>query len=145
MASERDPDVGRDPAERPQRPEAPTSRSAKTPDSELGGAPASGLEEALRSPIAELPENEPKGWLGEINPDLLKPDDLEPDLNAGLSQENDIRVTWLAVVLGFLIFFVPGMAILWFSKRIPIKTKVVTSVVASVLAICVVVALVVHG
>lgn len=116
-------------------------------DQNLGSESAekSQLEEALRSPTAKLPENEPKGWLGEVNPDLLKADDFEPDLNAGLSQENDIRVTWLAIVLGFLIFFVPGMAILWLSKRIPIKTKVVTSIVATALVIWLAVELVVHG
>jgi hypothetical protein len=137
VPSERDPDFRGDSAEKPQ--------PAKPSEPAREDVAESELEAALRSPLARLPENEPKGWLGEINPDLLKPDDMEPDLNAGLSQENDMRVTWLAIVLGFLIFFVPGLAILWISKRIPIKTKVVTSIVASALATCVVIALLVHG
>lgn len=86
------------------------------------------LEEALRSSTSRLPENQPKGWLGEVNPDLRKADDFTPDLNAGLSQETDMPVIWLAIVLGYLLFFLPGFAILWLSKRVPIKTKVVASI-----------------
>ena len=94
------------------------------------------LERALKSPITELPDNQPKGWLGEKNPDFRKADTFEPDLNAGLLQENDMGVIWLAVVLGYLVFFVPGFVILWTSKRVPIKTKIVASVamVAGVIA-----------
>ena len=87
------------------------------------------LEAALRSPMTELPENQPKGMLGETGIDVRKAEDFTPDLNAGLSQENDMPVVWMAVVLGYLIFFVPGFMILWASKRIPIRTKVVASVV----------------
>ena len=87
------------------------------------------IERALRSTVTRLPENKPKGWLGEVNPDMRKPDDLTPDLNAGLSQENDMPVIWMSILLGYLIFFVPGFVILWLSKRVPIKTKVVASIV----------------
>lgn len=87
------------------------------------------LEEALESPIRELPENQPKGMLGEIGLDIRKTDDFAPDLNAGLSQETDTPVVWVAVALGYLVFFVPGFVILWLSKRVPIRTKVVASAV----------------
>jgi hypothetical protein len=87
------------------------------------------LDRALASPITELPDNEPKGWLGEKNPDFRKVDDFTPDLNAGLLQENDMGVVWLAIVLGYLIFFIPGFVILWMSKRVPQRTKIVATVV----------------
>lgn len=87
------------------------------------------LEAALRSPMTELPENQPKGMLGEKGIDVRKVEDFTPDLNAGLSQENDMPVIWTAVLLGYLIFFIPGFVILWASKRIPIRTKIIASVV----------------
>jgi hypothetical protein len=87
------------------------------------------LEEALRSPIRELPQNQPKGMLGEIGLDIRKIDDFAPDLNAGLSQETDTPVVWVAVALGYLVFFVPGFVILWLSKRVPVRTKLVASAV----------------
>lgn len=87
------------------------------------------LDRALESPITELPENIPKGWLGERNIDLRKPDDFTPDLNAGLLQENDTQVQVLAILLGYLVLFVPGFVILWMSKRITLKSKIVWSIV----------------
>ena len=87
------------------------------------------IEEALKSPMAELPENQPRGILGDAGFNLRKVDEFEPDLNAGLSQENDMPVLWLAIVLGYMFFVVPGFVILWMSKKIPIRTKVVASVV----------------
>lgn len=98
------------------------------------------IEEALKSPMTELPENVPKGILGESGIDVRKVDDFEPDLNAGLSQENDLPVIWMAIVLGYMLFGVPGFVILWTSRRIPIRTKVVTSIVmaAGVIAVLVV-------
>jgi len=91
------------------------------------------LEEALNSPVKDLPENYPKGLLGDRGLNVGKTDDFTPELNArGVSQENEMRVVWLAVLLGYLLFIVPGFAILWFSKRIPIRTKVVASVVMAV-------------
>jgi hypothetical protein len=87
------------------------------------------LERALESPMTELPENQPKGLLGEPGLNVGKIDDFEPDLNAGISQENDMPVVWMAVMLGYLCFFVPGFVILWMSKRIPKRTKIVASIV----------------
>jgi hypothetical protein len=119
------------------------SHPTRRPDREL--TKEEQLAEALRSPVAELPENQPKGWLGETNPDLRKIDDFAPDLNAGISQENDTPVIWLAIVLGYLVFFVPGFVILWMSKRMPIKTKIVTSVVMAAGVVCVVLLLLFRG
>jgi hypothetical protein len=87
------------------------------------------LDAALQSPVAQLPENVPKGWLGEVNPDLRKTDAFEPDLNAGLSQENDTPVKWLAIILGLLLFLVPGLVLIWRSRWIPLRTKIVTSLI----------------
>jgi hypothetical protein len=102
--------------------------------SEAGSA-GSDLDAALRSPVARLPENAPKGWLGEVNPDLRRPDTFEPDLNAGLSQENDTPVKWLAIILGFLLFFVPGLVLLWRSRWITVRTKIVTSLIAAAVTV----------
>lgn len=93
------------------------------------------LERALKSPMAELPENQPKGLLGDPGLNVGKIDEFEPDLNAGISQENDMPVVWMAVVLGYLFFFVPGYVVLWLSKRIPIRTKIIASVVMTVAAL----------
>ena len=93
------------------------------------------LDKALESPMAELPENKPRGLLGETGVDIRKVDDFAPDLNAGISQEIDTPVVWVAVLVGYLFFFVPGLVILWLSKRFPTRTKVVTSIVMVVVAI----------
>jgi hypothetical protein len=87
------------------------------------------LARALESPMAELPENQPKGLLGEPGLNVGKIDEYEPDLNAGISQENDMPVLWMAILLGYMVFFVPGFVILWMSKRVPQRTKIIASVV----------------
>jgi len=87
------------------------------------------LERALRGATTKLPENQPKGLLGDPGLNVGKTDDFTPDLNAGLSQEIDMPVVWMAIVLGYLVFFVPGFVILWLSKRVPIRTKIVASIV----------------
>ena len=93
------------------------------------------LERALASPLTRLPENRPRGLLGEAGVDIRKVDDFAPDLNAGISQEIDTPVVWVAVIVGFLVFFVPGFVILWRSKRFPVRTKIVTSLVMVVVAV----------
>jgi hypothetical protein len=85
--------------------------------------------------MAELPENQPKGLLGDPGLNVGKTDDFEPDLNAGLSQENDMPVVWMAIFLGYLIFFVPGFVMLWASKRVPLRTKIIASIVMAAAAI----------
>ena len=92
------------------------------------------LERALESSMSELPENKPRGLLGEKGVDIRKVDDFAPDLNAGISQEIDTPVVWAAILVGYLFFFVPGLAILWLSKRFDLRTKVGTSVIMTVVA-----------
>ena len=88
------------------------------------------LEHALKSPMAELPENRPRGLLGGRGFDIYKTDDLdEADLNAGISQELDTSVIWVAIFIGYLFFFVPGLLILWLSNRFSMRTKVATTAV----------------
>jgi len=93
------------------------------------------LERALKPKMAELPENQPKGLLGDPGLNVGKIDDFEPDLNAGISQENDMPVLWMAILLGYLIFFVPGFVILWASKRVPMRTKIIATVLMTVAAV----------
>lgn len=79
--------------------------------------------------IRELPPNKPKGILGETGFDLHKVDDLEPDLNAGISQENDLPVVWLAIIVAYFIFFPLAYWILWrsplFSRAVKVRTSLV--------------------
>jgi hypothetical protein len=93
------------------------------------GAGDDELTRALDGGLDRLPANQPRGILGETNPDVRKEEDFTPDLNAGISQENDMPVVWLAIVLGYLVFFVPGFMILWLSKSVPIKTKWIATAV----------------
>jgi hypothetical protein len=92
---------------------------------------AAELERALDSGITELPENQPKGILGEKGADLRKVEDFTPDLNAGLSQENDMPVLWMGIMLAYLVFFPAAYVIMWMSERIPFRTKVIASVVGA--------------
>ena len=92
------------------------------------------LERALESSLPELPENKPRGLLGEKGVDIRKVDDFAPDLNAGISQEIDTPVVWAAILVGYLLFFVPGLVILWLSKRFDLRTKVATSVIMALVA-----------
>ena len=87
------------------------------------------LHRELDSGMTELPENQIKGVLGDKGLDFRKTDTFEPDLNAGLSQENDMPVEWMAILLGYFLFFVPGFVLLWMSKRVPLRTKIIASVV----------------
>jgi len=87
------------------------------------------LDRELDSGVTELPENQIKGVLGDKGLDFRKTDTFEPDLNAGLSQENDMPVEWMAILLGYFLFFVPGFVLLWMSKRVPLRTKIIASVV----------------
>jgi len=82
--------------------------------------------------LAELPPNRPKGILGETGLDLYKVDDFEPDLNAGISQENDVPVMWLAVILAYLLFFPLAYWLLWRSPLFSRRAKALTSLVGAV-------------
>ena len=72
------------------------------------------LEEALsQGALPELPPNQPKGLLGGRGLDLYAVDTFEPDLNAGVSQENDGPVIRIAIVLSFLLLPPVGYWLLW--------------------------------
>ena len=90
------------------------------------------LDRALDSGVTELPPNEPKGILGERGMDFRKVEDYTPDLNAGLSQENDSGVHSLIILLAFLIFFPVGYVLLWRDKYLSRTQKVAASIVATV-------------
>lgn len=90
------------------------------------------LEAALdEGELAELPPNQPKGILGEKGFDLYKVDEFEPDLNAGISQENDLPVVWLGIILTYLLFFPLAYWMLWRSTLFSRRAKVVTSIVGA--------------
>lgn len=91
------------------------------------------LERALDSGITELPQNQPKGFLGQKAPDMRKPEDFSPDMNAGLLQENDPGVMGLVIVLAFLLFFPVGYVLLWRDKHLNRRTKWIASVVVAVI------------
>ena len=72
------------------------------------------MEDALsQGTIPELPPNQPKGMLGGRGLDLYSVDTFAPDLNAGVSQENDGPVVRLAIVLCFLLLPPVGYWLLW--------------------------------
>jgi hypothetical protein len=81
--------------------------------------------------LPELPPNHPRGLLGEKNPDLRKVDTFEPDLTAGISQENDLPVVWLGVVLAYLLFFPLAFWLLWKTPLFTTRAKVIATVVGS--------------
>jgi hypothetical protein len=89
------------------------------------------LDRELSRGERELPENQVKGLLGERNPSLEKVDDFAPDLNAGISQENDSPVEWLVIILAYLIFFPVGYFLLWRSPHYSRRSKVFWSVVGA--------------
>ena len=61
--------------------------------------------ELAKGRLDELPPNEVQGLLGEKNPKLRVTDTFEPDLNAGVSQEMDLPVVWMGIILAYLLFF----------------------------------------
>jgi hypothetical protein len=100
------------------------------------------LDRALAPPYDELPPNRPRGVLGGYGFRVDEHEDWsKTDLNAGVSQEIDLPVMWVLVLLGYLFGFVPGFVILWLSKRFTRRQKIVYSVVGVVLAVAIVVAL----
>lgn len=82
------------------------------------------LEKALsQGEGSDLPPNSPKGLLGQVQPDLRQSERFEPDLNAGLSQENDGPVLFLAVLIAYFIFFPLAFFLLWRSKAFTMRFK----------------------
>jgi hypothetical protein len=82
--------------------------------------------------MESLPPNQPKGILGETGFNLRKTDTFEPDLNAGVSQEMDLPVVWMGVVLAYLLFFPLAYWLLWRSPLFSRRAKIIASVVGAV-------------
>lgn len=99
------------------------------------------LDRALDGGLEKLPPNQVKGILGETMPDLRKEEDFTPDLNAGISQEMDLPVMWMGIVLALILFFPLGYYLLWRAENISHRAKVITSVVAAVCIVAFVVML----
>ena len=103
-----------------------------------GGLPAPPLtreqrldRELSKGELDELPPNQVKGLLGEKNPKLKVIDSFEPDLNAGVSQEVDLPVVWMGIVLAYLIFFPLAYVLLWRTTYITHRDKIIVSVVGA--------------
>lgn len=78
----------------------------------------------------ELPESRPLGMLGEHGLNVLKSDTFEPDgVSAGLLQESTWETRWLAIALAYLVFFPLAFVLVWRSKRLAPRTKVIATVV----------------
>ncbi len=90
------------------------------------------LDEALsRGELQSLPPNQPKGFLGEMGFDLRKTDSFEPDLNAGVSQEVDLPVVWLGILLSYVLFFPLAYWLLWRSPLFSRRAKIIVSAVGA--------------
>lgn len=91
------------------------------------------LDRALdKGGSSNLPPNRPKGILGEVAPDLYGSEKFEADLNAGISQENDGPVLFLAIILAYLLFFPLAFVLLWRAKGTALSTKVAMSIVMTI-------------
>jgi len=107
-------------------------------DTDRTSVPDKALDDALSSGARdELPPNQPKGILGDKGLDIYKVDTFEPDLNAGVSQENDAPVIHLAIVLAYLLFFPLAFWLLWRSPLYSVRAKV-TLTIAGVTGVVVV-------
>ena len=80
----------------------------------------------------ELPPNQVKGLLGERGIDLRREENFAPDLNSGISQEVDLPVAWMGIVLAYVLFFPLAFLLLWRSRYISTRAKIATSVVGVV-------------
>ena len=90
------------------------------------------LDRALDGGMAELPPNQVKGLLGEKGVDLRKADSFAPDLNSGISQEMDLPVVWMGIVLAYVLFFPLAFLLVWKSRHISPRAKIMTSAVGAV-------------
>jgi hypothetical protein len=99
---------------------------------ELTPAERAQYERELDSGITELPPNEVRGLLGEKAPSLYKVDEFKPDLNAGISQEDDGPVQGLLFLLAYVLFFPLAYVMLWRSKTYSMRSKIIISVVMAV-------------
>jgi len=98
-------------------------------------------ERELDSGVTELPPNQVRGLLGEKAPSLYKVDEIGPDLNSGLSQEDDAPVKALLFLLAYVLFFPLAYVLLWRAKAYSRRSKIIVSIVMAVGVIIVAVAL----
>lgn len=102
-------------------------------------------EELDKGRLDELPPNIPPGWLGEVAPNLQKPDSHKPSLSAGVIQESTSETRMLVVILMFaLVFTAPvGFWLVWRDRKRSLRSKVIATLGG--LAFCLVVYLVFGG
>lgn len=80
------------------------------------------LDEALdKGALSELPPNIPPGFMGEVAPDMRKPDVFRPSLNAGVIQETtwETRVLTIALLYLLVVTFPAALYLLWRRKAWP--------------------------
>jgi hypothetical protein len=83
--------------------------------------------------LRELPPNQVQGWIGERGPDMRKVDEIgKPGMNSGISQEVDAPVVFLGVLVAMVVFFPAAYVILWRSRALSRRYKVIASVVMTV-------------
>jgi hypothetical protein len=93
------------------------------------------LERQLeKGALRELPPNIPPGFMGEIGPDLRKPDTFKPSTNAGLLQESTWETRWLVIGILYLLVITSPFAayLLWRDPKMKLRTKVLTSILMGV-------------
>ena len=75
--------------------------------------------------LDELPPNRPRGFLGDVAPDMRRPEDFDPrGTDAGMIQEWTRQTTVLAVMIAYLLFFPAAFVILWRSRKISRDYKI---------------------
>jgi hypothetical protein len=79
--------------------------------------------------LQELPPNIPPGFMGEVAPNMNKPDDFHPSLNAGVIQESTWETNWLTILLCYLLIVGSPVAVwmLWREPRRSLTVKVVAT------------------
>lgn len=109
-----------------------TDPNHSSSDAEREAKRQADLDRALDSGVTELPPNQVRGILGEKGPDLRVPEDFSPSLNSGISQEVDLPVVWMGIVLSYLLFFPLAFVLLWRSRFISLRAKKIATVVGVV-------------
>ena len=93
-------------------------------------------------PVPELPPNRVPGILGEPGLNVMKVDTFEPDgMNAGLTQEPTFETRFLAILIAYLLFFPVAFVMVWVSKRMSLRAKVISTVLMTVGVVLVAIAI----
>lgn len=91
-------------------------------------AARSKLDAALdKGSLPELPPNRPHGVLGHISPDMRKIEDFDMGSDTGVSQEIDMPVVILAIILSYVLFFPIAFVIVWRTRRLNQRVRVILS------------------